>query len=279
MSGSRLGTSIFVLAFLLLALSVQGAGQLQVVLEFDDAWRCQYYNALPILEEYGFTGTFLPFVIDHGRGFGETDTPYMTWEEMLDLQNRGMEIGSQGWSHPDYITKLSGEEIIREVVYSKDEFEKRGFEIYGWTYPNDVWNEEIMELVREHYDYGVPQSYVYESSPVPRDGDRHMLEATAVTNEILSEFVEYLRGVNETHTVILIYHEVEDKGGRFVTTVENFREQMQYLHDNGYVGVSFKEYFGLGGDPLVSEFEALIRVVIIAMIILLTVYVFYRSGK
>jgi len=285
MSGLRPGNNVWMILVFLLVIAassrpVAAQERIQVILQFDDTWRSQYYNALPVLEEYNFTATFMPFVIDHGRGFGGNQGSYMTWDEIIDLQQRGMEIGSQGWSHPEDMTKLSEDDIIKEVIYSKDELEKHGLVIYGWTYPNDVWNKNIMSIVKETYTYSVPQSYMYERRLVPKDADRHSLEGTAVTNELMSEFRAYLEGVDKNNTIILIYHEIENTGGKVVKPVDSFREQMKYLYENGYTGVSFRDYFGLAEkEPGMSDHEMTLRIAIALVLIIFTLYVFCMAGK
>ena len=74
-----------------------------VVFTFDDGFREHYTEVAPILEKYGFRGTFNVITDDIGR---EKDTEfghraYMTWDQVRDLVKRGHAIESHAITHPD----------------------------------------------------------------------------------------------------------------------------------------------------------------------------------
>lgn len=76
-----------------------------VVLTFDDGCRNFRENALPVLEEFGF-----PSIVYAIAGMvggeaewlaeaGHATPPLMTWDELRDIQRRGVEIGSHSLHH------------------------------------------------------------------------------------------------------------------------------------------------------------------------------------
>ncbi len=65
-----------------------------VILTFDDGFRDQYENAVPILQEYGFTATF--FITTELIESGSSS--YMTWDLIKELPQAGMRIESQSMS-------------------------------------------------------------------------------------------------------------------------------------------------------------------------------------
>ena len=68
-----------------------------VVLTFDDGYRDAYEVVFPMLLDYGFTGTF--FVLATPTHF---ETPsYMTWAQMKEMADAGMEIQAHGRDHVD----------------------------------------------------------------------------------------------------------------------------------------------------------------------------------
>lgn len=114
-----------------------------VILSFDDGWRTQYLNALPILKKYDFTATFFlyPNVIEH--------TNYMTWDEVRALQDAGMEIGSHSKSH-QYMTKQTPEEQQIEVQLSNSILEEKlGIEITTFAYPFGLYDSEIQNMLQD----------------------------------------------------------------------------------------------------------------------------------
>ncbi len=68
-----------------------------IVLTFDDGYKDAYEVAFPLLLDYGFTGTF--FVLATPTHFESPD--YMTWAQMKEMSDAGMEIQSHGRDHVD----------------------------------------------------------------------------------------------------------------------------------------------------------------------------------
>ena len=68
-----------------------------IVLTFDDGYSDHLYNAMPLLREYGFQGTF--FII---TGFAdESREGYLNWDQVKQLAANGMEIAAHSKTHPD----------------------------------------------------------------------------------------------------------------------------------------------------------------------------------
>lgn len=68
-----------------------------IVLTFDDGYKDAYEVVFPLLLDYGFTGTF--FVLATPPHFESPD--YMTWAQMKEMSDAGMEIQSHGRDHVD----------------------------------------------------------------------------------------------------------------------------------------------------------------------------------
>ncbi len=121
-----------------------------VVITFDDGFRNFYTEAFPVLQEHGFTATmFLPtaFVseaaLGHRRGegsrvkapFRNAHLEFLTWNEVRELHQAGIQIGSHTVSHPRLV-ELGWAEIKTELSDSKSEIEQRlGERITGFCYP------------------------------------------------------------------------------------------------------------------------------------------------
>jgi peptidoglycan/xylan/chitin deacetylase (PgdA/CDA1 family) len=68
-----------------------------IVLTFDDGYRDAYEVVFPLLLDHGFTGTF--FVLATPAHF---ESPgYMTWAQMREMSDAGMEIQAHGRDHVD----------------------------------------------------------------------------------------------------------------------------------------------------------------------------------
>ena len=113
-----------------------------VVITFDDGRDSQYANAFPLLKEYGFTATFFVFTNAVGR------PDYLTWEQLGELRDAGMEIGSHTVYHP-YLTKASDEELERELSHSRAVLqEKLGVTGDVIAYPFGLYDERIVTAAR-----------------------------------------------------------------------------------------------------------------------------------
>jgi peptidoglycan/xylan/chitin deacetylase (PgdA/CDA1 family) len=95
-----------------------------VVLTFDDGFKNNYAEVLPILLEYGFTGTvfvstdFVGKTCTWEKSRSIPDLPMLSWDEIREMRDFGIEFGSHSCSHK-YLTRLSLDEIRTELRESK----------------------------------------------------------------------------------------------------------------------------------------------------------------
>ena len=82
-----------------------------VALTFDDGYEDAYQVVFPLLLEYGFTGTF--FVLATPAHF-EWDG-YMTWAQMKEMSDAGMDIQSHGRDHVD-LSGRSYDYLVYQIV-------------------------------------------------------------------------------------------------------------------------------------------------------------------
>ena len=89
-----------------------------IALTFDDGYADAYTDALPVLKRYGLIATF--YIVTNFVG----QPGYMTWEQVAELRDAGMEIGAHTVSHPD-LTTLDWETAGFEIAQSKTELDHR----------------------------------------------------------------------------------------------------------------------------------------------------------
>ena len=82
-----------------------------ILLTFDDGYRDAYDVVFPMVLEYGFTGTF--FVLATPTHFESPD--YLTWEQMKEMADAGMEIQSHGRDHVD-LRNRSNDYLVYQIV-------------------------------------------------------------------------------------------------------------------------------------------------------------------
>lgn len=115
--------------------AMRGAARLPqhpVILTFDDGYGDAYTEAFPLLRRYGFVGSFAIVT-----GFvGQGDGAYVSWDQLRQMADAGMEILSHTVSHIDLGTS-DDETDRREMAESKAELEAHiGRPVRFFVYPS-----------------------------------------------------------------------------------------------------------------------------------------------
>ncbi|HML34137.1 polysaccharide deacetylase family protein [Sporomusa sphaeroides] len=151
---SRKGYTTLTLAQLYEGLS--GSRQLpsrSVVLTFDDGYADIMTYALPLLQRYNMKASV--FVVTDMAGQkcswlkDHESNQLMTWEQMEEWLEAGMEIGSHTLTHPR-LNRLSDENIQYELVASKEILETRlKTKVEVICYPYGDIDERVIRFARE----------------------------------------------------------------------------------------------------------------------------------
>jgi len=130
-------------------------GSRPTLVTFDDGQANLYSYALPVLEQEGVPA--LVFMVA-GRIGGLTDweapsrwrsNPLLTWEQMREMQQRGVTFGSHTLSHPR-LTDLPEEQWRRELAQSKLLLEEGlGRPVDTLAYPYGAFSPEIGQVALE----------------------------------------------------------------------------------------------------------------------------------
>ena len=124
------------------------------VLTFDDGYANNYDGAFFPLLERGMRATWLVVSGTLG-GYSHWTKPHtapslmMTKEQLRELAESGMEIGSHTRTHPD-LTTLSESELEKEISGSRKELEDHlGQEVLSFAYPYGRISTEAVNAVRQ----------------------------------------------------------------------------------------------------------------------------------
>ena len=133
-----------------------------IIITFDDGYKDNLINALPILKKYNFISTC--FVVSDFIGksnkWDQKKRSYvykelLTKNDLVEWLRYGMSIGSHGKSHKS-LTKLDEETIRSEIYDSKNEIQDFvGTNIDTFSYPFGQINKYSANTVKEIYNFGV----------------------------------------------------------------------------------------------------------------------------
>lgn len=113
-----------------------------VILSFDDGWLNQYQYAFPVLQKYGFTGTFyvVSGYVDHQN--------FMTTDQLKAMMAAGMVIGGHSRTHP-FLSGMGAARLQDEVAGSKAWLEDRlGVAIDSFAYPYGSYSAATVAAVK-----------------------------------------------------------------------------------------------------------------------------------
>jgi peptidoglycan/xylan/chitin deacetylase (PgdA/CDA1 family) len=128
-----------------------------IVLTFDDGYRNFYSHAFPILTDYTFRSTlFLVSGLVRDQRLNRDGHEYLTWNEVRELHENGVRIGSRTVTHPTF-QGASEAEIEYEIGHSKQAIEDRlGEAVRSFSYPsafpepNQKFTFRLRELLHTH---------------------------------------------------------------------------------------------------------------------------------
>jgi glycosyltransferase involved in cell wall biosynthesis/peptidoglycan/xylan/chitin deacetylase (PgdA/CDA1 family)/SAM-dependent methyltransferase len=123
-----------------------------IAITFDDGYTDFLHYAWPLLKQYGFTATV--FLVTEligssnswDKAYGE-EVSLMSWSEILQLQDEGVEFGSHSATH-NYLTSLSPTEVLSEATRSRNMLQsKLGVPIHTFAYPYGEFDPVIQQVI------------------------------------------------------------------------------------------------------------------------------------
>ena len=129
------------------------------IITFDDGYKDLIENALPLLNKYNFKATCLIVSNLIGKNnIWDEHSKNVKNKELMNLSEinlwikNGMYIGSHSKNHKK-LTLLNKTDAVDEIINSKNELETlTGTSINSFCYPYGLYNENIVEIVKEKYD-------------------------------------------------------------------------------------------------------------------------------
>jgi peptidoglycan/xylan/chitin deacetylase (PgdA/CDA1 family) len=252
-----------------------------VILNFYDNDIGQFTNAKPILDKFGFKGTF--FIVCSWAS--STNPDRMTWNEITQLYREGHDIESHSTSHK-VLSKLSASDLDYQVGRSKQCIhEHLGVEPTVFSAPhNRGWNNATaIRAIAKYYNLSIggfvtdlmflhcygwkhdqqhstiqTDCRTYSDDGTLNYANRYGIKEvshngldTRYSHDDTQIFQKFVQLVNNQANFnkdgkinaipIIGYHNIEDDKAITSTDVNLFYKEMKYLHDNGFKVLTMSE--------------------------------------
>ncbi len=138
----------------------------KVSFTFDDGLASTYTQARPTLARHGLTGTTyvstrcIGMTTTPNTCHANTDTPYMSWAQVKQLQALGWEIGSHTLTHPYLASSdasdgqpdvLTPAQIDQELAESKAELAAQGIDAKAFASPYGDYSNATLAQIAKYY--------------------------------------------------------------------------------------------------------------------------------
>lgn len=193
-----------------------------VAFSFDDTYTAHYSKAAPYLDKFGYRATAFPIL-------SRLDQPgYMTTSQILDLRDRGWEIGAHATNqtiHDNALTALTVPQRQAEIETLRTWMAENNCISTSYAYPVGYWSKAIADQLSAYFDSG--------------------RLATGQLNNVRLEAPYRVQTVNMGTTSLATLQNM-------VTAAKNSKSFLSlYVHDIVESGAS-------GGSILRSSFETLV---------------------
>lgn len=195
-----------------------------VTLCFDDGYEEVHRIAFPLFAEYGITGTL--GIITEAIGGSFEGYPTMSLPQIKELYDGGWETASHSATHP-FLTSLTDEEIMNELVNSRGVLKNLGFGVNAFIVPYGDYDGRIHDLVARHYYSCRPSIWGENSIPVE---DRHMLKSKWVMNDSFETIKSWIDDSIANNTwLIIMLHNIDKPEREYNISSENLSKMAEYL--------------------------------------------------
>lgn len=157
------------------------------IITLDDGWKSQYETAWPILQKFGYPFTLFIYT-DYVKGGPKSGGESLTWEQIGEMRDAGVDIGGHTVSHKDLRGPKRGAAptpeydawLWNELNGSKQILEQRlGIKVDTLALPFGFYNAHVQEMAKKAgYDaiFTVYGQKIGHGSPNEALG-RYMIEA------------------------------------------------------------------------------------------------------
>lgn len=160
-------------------------GQAMITFSYDDGLDTFYDFALPLHEKYGIPATDNVIA---GKIKDGAQTMYLDADQIKEMHERGVEIGSHSYSHQDGLTTLSDEDLDFELRESKAVLERIVPKVQTIGIPFSMYDERVKAAVKKYYQ--AARNFEHLQNDISAVDKLWLHTAIAVTNEMTFEQIK-----------------------------------------------------------------------------------------
>jgi len=203
-----------------------------VTLTFDDGNLSHYTNAFPAMDTFGYKG--VAYVISYYINASN----HMDSTQLLELQNKGWEIGGHSKTHPD-LTSLSRSEIITEINDSYQNLTDYGLTQKHFAYPYGDYDINVIDVLSDYYKTArtILNGYNFYNR-------KYRLKDQDGSNGVSAVQGYIDKAANDSSWLILLFHEIGVPGGESNVDLDDFNTILNYLNSSNVDVVTIDEALG-----------------------------------
>jgi peptidoglycan/xylan/chitin deacetylase (PgdA/CDA1 family) len=121
-----------------------------IIFTFDDGYDDAYDHAFPLLQRYGFTGTF--FLVS--AYIDESRPEFLSWEQVKEMYAAGMRFEPHSYNHPD-MRNRGFDFVVFQILAPKEAIEARiGERCRFFAYPSGRYDQFVIDVLRSAHFWG-----------------------------------------------------------------------------------------------------------------------------
>ncbi len=121
-----------------------------IILTFDDGYVNAYTHAFPLLQRYGFAGTF--FLVSAPIDAQNPD--FLSWDQVTEMYAAGMRFEPHSYDHPD-MRNRGFQFVVFQILAPKEAIEARTGELCRFfAYPSGRYDDYVIDVLRSAHYWG-----------------------------------------------------------------------------------------------------------------------------
>jgi peptidoglycan/xylan/chitin deacetylase (PgdA/CDA1 family) len=157
-----------------------------IILTFDDGYADAYIQALPLLQRFGFTGTFFLITAPIDAG----NPAFLSWAQVEEMHAAGMSMEAHSYDHPD-LRNRGYQYLVYQTLGPKEAIEARtGEKVRFFCYPSGRYDAHVVQVLRSANYWGAVA--IEQGATHTSDGLFGLRRVRIQGGDALSDFVHKL---------------------------------------------------------------------------------------